>query len=140
VQSQNYGLEVDFLGFKKIALPESVTQTVFERMTAERKVLADKSQYEGESKANEIRSDADRKSAEIITAAESKATEIRGLGEAEAAKSLSVFNQNPELANYIFRLNALENSLKERSILVFDRHTPPFDLFSGISTNLTNRK
>ncbi|HVV02141.1 MAG TPA: protease modulator HflC [Verrucomicrobiae bacterium] len=140
LQSLNYGLEIEFLGIKKLELPESVTQTVFDRMTSERKVLADQSQYEGEAEAQKIRSEADRKSAEMITAAQSKATEIRGLGEAEAAKSLAVFQKNPDLANFIFRLNALDLSLKDRSILVFDRHTPPFDLFSGISTNLTYKK
>ena len=139
VKSQNYGLEVEFLGIKKLLLPDSVTQTVFDRMTSERKVLADKSQYEGESDAQKIRSEADRKAAEILATAAGKATEIRGLGEAEAAKSLSVFQQNPELANFVFRLNALEGSLKDRSILVFDRHTPPFDLFSGVSTNLMKK-
>ena len=30
------------------------------------------------------------------------------MGEAEAAKSLAVFQQNPDLASFIFRLNALE--------------------------------
>ena len=61
------------------------------------------------------------------------------LGEAEAAKSLSVFQQQPDLARFIFRLNALEESLKEHSVLVLDQHTPPFDLFWGVSTNLLHK-
>lgn len=143
VQSQmhadNYGLEIVFLGIKKLQLPESVTQSVFERMTSERKVLADKSQFEGEADAQKIRSEAERQAAEMVYAAEGKATEIRGAGEAEAAKSLSVFQKNPELANFIFRLNALEGSLKDRTTLVFDRNTAPFDLFGGASTNLLSK-
>jgi membrane protease subunit HflC len=139
VQANNYGLDVEFLGLKRVQLPESVTQSVFERMTSERKVLADKSQFEGDAEAQKIRSAADRKAAEMLASADSEATRIRGEGEAEAAKSLTVFQKNPELANFIFRLNALENALKERSILVFDQHTPPFDLFRGVSTNLLNR-
>jgi membrane protease subunit HflC len=139
VRANNYGLDIQFLGLKRLQLPESVTQSVFERMTSERKVLANKSQYEGEAEAQKIRSAADRKAAEILADAESKATFIRGEGEAEAAKSLTVFKQNPELANFIFRLNALENSLKDRSILIFDQHTPPFDLFRGVSTNLLTK-
>jgi membrane protease subunit HflC len=139
VRANNYGLDVSFLGFKKIELPEKVTESVFERMTSERKVLADKSQYEGEAEAQKIRSDADRKAAEMLANADSQATRIQGEGEAEAAKSLAVFQQNPELANFIFRLNALEGSLKERSTLIFDQHTPPFDLFQGVSTNLMRK-
>src|SRR4029078_10149039 len=100
VRASAYGLDIDFLGFKRIQLPEPVTQTVFDRMTSERKVLADKSTYEGEAKAQKVRSAADRKSAEMIAAAEGTATQIRGKGEAEAAKSLSVFKEAPELANF----------------------------------------
>lgn len=139
VKANNYGLEIEFLGIKKLGFPESVTQSVFERMTSERQVLTSTSQYQGEAEAQKIRSEADRKAAEMLSTAEGQATQIRGKGEAEAARSLTVFNENPELANFIFRLNALEGSLKERSILVFDQHTPPFDLFRGVSTNLTSR-
>jgi membrane protease subunit HflC len=140
VRSQNYGLDIQFLGIKKLQLPESVTQTVFDRMTSERKLLADKSQADGEAQAQIIRSEADRRAAEILANAEGQATQIRGRGEAQAAKSLAVFQQNPELANFIFRLNALEGTLKDRSTLVFDPTTPPFDLFRGVPTNLFNIK
>lgn len=136
VQANRYGLKIEFLGIKKLGLPESVTQQVFERMQSERKVLADKSQAEGEAQAQRIRSEADTKAAQLLANADGEATQIRGKGEAEAAKSLSAFQKNPELANFIFRLTALEGSLKDRSILIFDQHTPPFDLFLGVSTNL----
>jgi len=139
IRANNFGLEIEFLGIKRLLLPENVTQSVFERMTSERKVLADRFQYEGEAEAQRIRSDAERKAAELLASAEGQATEIKGKGEAEAAKSLKVFQQNPELASFIFRLSALEGSLKERSILIFDQHTPPFDLFRGASTNLLNK-
>jgi membrane protease subunit HflC len=136
VKANNYGLQIEFLGLKRLGLPENVTASVFERMQAERKRLADTSQFEGEAEAQSIRSGADRKAAMVLADASAQAMAIRGKGEAEAAKSLTAFQQNPELANFIFRLNALEDSLKDRSTLIFDQHTPPFDLFSGVSTNL----
>ena len=139
LQTNNLGLQIEFLGLKRLQLPDSVTQSVFERMTSERKVLADRSLYEGEAEAQRIRSDAERKAAEVLANAEGQATEIKGQGEAQAAKSLAVVQQNPELASFIFRLSALEGSLKERSVLIFDQHTPPFDLFRGVSTNLLNK-
>jgi len=143
IQSQlltnNFGLNIDFLGFKRLQLPESVSQQVFERMTSERKVLADRFQYEGEAEAQRIRSTAERKAAEVLANAQGQATEIRGQGEAQAAKSLKAFEQDPKLASFIFRLSALEDSLKERSTLIFDQHTPPFDLFRGVSTNLMTK-
>ena len=105
-------------------------------MQAERKVLADKSQFDGEKEAQIIRSDAERRAADMISQAESQAIEIRAKGEAVAAESLASFKKNPELANFIFSLNALETSLKDHSILIFDQHTPPFDILRGVSTNL----
>ena len=132
-------MQVEFLGLKRLQLPESVSQSVFDRMTSERKVLADGFQYEGEAEAQRIRSEAERKAAELLANAEAQATEIKGKGEAEAAKSLAVFQQNPALASFIFRLNALEGSLKERSVLIVDQRIPPFDLFGGASTNLLRK-
>jgi len=140
VQSQlganNYGLRLEFLGLKRIQLPESVTAAVFERMTSERKVLADASQYRGEADAQKIRSEAERKAVEMLAGAASEATRIRGEGEAQAAQSLSAFTNYPDLAVFLSKLDGLETSLKERSTLIFDQHTPPFDLFSGSYTNL----
>jgi membrane protease subunit HflC len=140
LRAQRYGIEIDILGIKKLQIPESVTQNVFERMTSERKVLADRSQYEGEAEAAKIKSEAERRAGEMLARAESEATRIRGEGEAKAAESLKVFDQNSDLAILIFQLNALESSLKEHSILVFDPNTPPFNLFRGVSPNLLNPK
>jgi membrane protease subunit HflC len=140
LRARRYGIEIDFLGIKKLQIPESVTQNVFEQMTAERKRLADAFQFEGDAEAAKIRSEAERKAGEMLARAESEAIRIRGEGEAKAAESLKVFNQNPDLAILIFQLNALESSLKEHSILVFDPNTPPFNLFRGVSPNLLNPK
>jgi len=131
----SYGIQIDFLGIRKLGLPESVTQSVFDRMTSERQVLISKSQNEGEAEAQKIKSDADRRAAEMLAAAKGQALEIQGQGEAEAAKYLDTFKQNPALASFLFRLNAMEDSLKDRSTLIFDQQVPPFDLFQGHLTN-----
>ena len=36
LRTNNFGIKLEFLGFKKIGLPENVTQTVFDRMKNER--------------------------------------------------------------------------------------------------------
>ena len=90
---------------------------------------------EGEARAQEIRADANRRAAEVVAAAQGQALGIQGQALADAAKYLPVFQQNPALASFVFRLNALENSLKERATLIFDQHAPPFDLFAGVLTN-----
>ncbi|HYG25038.1 MAG TPA: protease modulator HflC [Verrucomicrobiae bacterium] len=139
VQVNNYGISVDFLGIKKLGFPESVTQEIFTQMTSERTVLIEQLQRQGEADAQIIRSEADRRAAELLASARGAATQIQGMGELEATKALSVFEQNPELASFLFRLTALEQSLRERSTLILDPQTPPFDLLRGISTNAVRR-
>jgi len=139
LRTNNTGIRIEFLGIKKIGLPESVTQTVFDRMTSERKVLVSRLENEGEAEAQKIRAQANRQAAEILAAAEAEATRIRGEGEAAAAQILPVFERNPALANFELRLRALEQALKERTTLIFDERTPPFDLFQGFLTNRAAR-
>jgi membrane protease subunit HflC len=131
VAANSYGMEIKFLGVKKLGLPESVTQNVFQRMQSERQVLISKIENEGKEEASKIRSSAQRESAKLLADAEADATRIRGLGEAEAAKSFAVFQKNPDLANLILKLNALEMTLKEKATLVVDPTTPPFDLLKA---------
>jgi modulator of FtsH protease HflC len=135
LSTNNYGIKIDFLGFKKIELPESVTATVFQRMTAERTGIINTLQYDGERQASEIKSAADRQASGVINNAIADATRIRGEGEAAAAQVLPVFQQNPELANYLLRIDALKASLNQRSTLIFDERTPPFDLFQNLPKN-----
>lgn len=135
LQTNNYGIAIEFLGFKKIGLPEPTTDKVFSRMTEERNKLVSAVQYEGESQAKIIRSDADLRASKILSAAQGVALKIQGQGQTEAAKYLGVFQQNPELASFLFRLSALEDSLKDKSTLIFDQHTEPFTLFNGSLTN-----
>jgi membrane protease subunit HflC len=140
LKANDCGIEIAFLGIKKLGLPESVSQTVFDRMTSERKVLADKLQFEGEAEAQKIKSAADRQAAEALANAEAEATRIKGEGEAKAAELLPVFEKNPALANFELRIKALEQSLSERATLIFDQRTPPFDLFQGFATNRSTSK
>lgn len=135
LSTNNCGISIEFLGFKKIGLPESVTQTVFDRMKSERQVLINRAQYEGEAEAQKIKSAADRVAADAINNANAAAVRIKGEGEAEAAKTLPTFQQNPELAVFLLRLDALQQSLNQRSTLIFDERTPPFDLFRNLPTN-----
>jgi len=135
LQTNQCGIRLAFLGIKKIGLPPNVTEAVFQRMTSERQILISRFQYEGEAEAQKIKSTADRQAAETIANADAAATRIRGEGEAEAAKVLPVFQQNPELANFLLRISALQQSLNQRATLIFDERTPPFDLFRSLPTS-----
>lgn len=135
IEANNYGVKIEFLGFKRIGLPEDTTQKVFDRMTAERQVLISRAQNDGDAQARIIRSDADLRAAKVLAAAQGEALRIQGQGEVEATKYLSAFDQDPKLASFLFRINAIEDSLKDRSTLIFDQHMEPFTLLNGSVTN-----
>jgi membrane protease subunit HflC len=132
----NYGIDVRFLGIERLGLPQSITEKVFERMKEERQRYVQKLQAEGDARARDIRSAADRQATNILSHAQARVIEIRGEAEAEAAKALAVFKENPELAIFLLKINALEESLKERSTLILDQRTPPFDLLDATSKGL----
>jgi membrane protease subunit HflC len=126
--ADGYGIAVQFVRIKRIGLPESITEKVFDRMQKERQRLVQKFQGEGESRAMDIRTTADRDREKILAEAEREAALIRGQGDAEAARAFQVFEQSPELAVLLLKLKALEQVLQERSTLILDQRTPPFDL------------
>jgi membrane protease subunit HflC len=139
LRTNRYGIRVEFLGIKKLGLPESVTEAVLTRMRSERNILISRAQNEGQAEAIKIRANADRQANETLAEARAQATRIEGEGVAEAAKTLPTFQENPELAVFLLRINALQQSLNQKATLIFDQRTPPFDLFQGIRTNLPAR-
>ena len=130
LQTNNFGIDVAFLGIKKLGLPESVTKEVFERMSAERQVLVSKIESEGNARAANIRAEADRNAAKLVSDAEAEALRIRGDAESKAAESLRTMNQEPELANFLLRLTGLDAFLKEKTTLILDQGTSPLDLLN----------
>ncbi len=125
---ERYGIKVNFLGIKRLGLPESVTAKVFDRMTQERQKEIERIRSEGETQAIAIRSAADRDRSQILAKAQAEATRIRGEADAEAAKSFDILKQNPDLAIYLLNIQALEKTLNKNSTLIADPRTPPFNL------------
>ncbi len=129
-KTATYGIDVKMVGIKRIGLPTSVTSAVFERMKAERQAEIQKIEAEAERQAKTLKAEADLEANIILAQAQAQAIQIRGAAEANAAKYFEVFKQNPELANFLFNLKALEGSLKDNATLVLDPSTPPFNLLT----------
>jgi membrane protease subunit HflC len=128
----NYGLEIKMVGIKQLGLPESITGKVFARMKAERKTRVTQFLSEGEKEAKIKRSQADSTANKILADARASAIEITGDAEAKVSEFYKVMQQNQELAIFLMQRNALEQSLKERSTLILDQQTPPFNMLQGI--------
>ena len=123
-----YGVEVPFVGLRKISLPEVTTETVAARIRAERESLAEKYRSEGDAEAVRIEARAQSEKDQVLAEALGRARRIQAEGDAEAAAYYEVFRQNPELAVYLRKLESLERTLGEKTTLVLTDDTQPFDL------------
>jgi membrane protease subunit HflC len=123
-----YGIKIVSVGINTINVPESISEKVFERMIEDRKVVANSYLAEGTVRSAQIRSEADQQKAITLAKAEAEAREIRAQGDAEAATYYAVFRENPELAEFLRKLDSLRQIMKNQTTLVLDTNVAPFDL------------
>lgn len=121
------GIEVALVGIRRLGLPENVTDAVFARMREERQALAARVLAEGRAEAGRIRAEAEGKKTELVSAAQAEARRTLAAAEAEIAGHYKVFEEDPDLAVFLKKIEALRALLDQRTTVVFDTQ-PPFDL------------
>ena len=116
------GVQVLDVRLKRVDLPQEVSESVYRRMEAERKRVANELRSTGSAESEKIRADADRQREVIIAEAYSEAQRIKGEGDAKASAVYArAFEQNPEFYSYYRSLEAYRASLRNRSdLLVLD--------------------
>ena len=139
-ETKDYGLQIIDVGISTINVPKSISEKVADRMIAERKVQSDAYISEGNARAKQIRTEADTFRTITLADAEAKARTIRAEGDAEAAKYYATFTQNPELAEFLLKLDSLRKIMKGRTTLVTDYRTAPFDILQQGAEVLRNNK
>ncbi|MGD8628977.1 MAG: protease modulator HflC [bacterium] len=85
-RTEDLGIEILDVQFKRINYVEEVRQKVYERMVAERMRIADRFRSEGEGEASRIRGEKDRELKRIQSGAYRQAREIRGKADASATE------------------------------------------------------
>ena len=136
---ERYGIDLAYVGIRKLTLPEAITEQVFERMRAERAEAAERYRSEGAAEALRIRAEADSQREQRLTEADAQARMIRAEGDALAAESYRVFEEDPELAMFLRKLDILEQVLGAKSTLVLSAETEPFDLLRTATPEKRNR-
>jgi membrane protease subunit HflC len=82
---------------KRVDLPSEVSESVYRRMDAERKRVANELRSTGSAEAEKIRADADKQREVIIAEAYRDAQRTKGEGDGRAAAIYSeAFGKNPE--------------------------------------------
>ncbi|ROQ22409.1 protease modulator HflC [Gallaecimonas pentaromativorans] len=109
--SRELGIDVVDVRVKQINLPTEISNSIYDRMRAERNAVAKKHRSEGKEKAEVIRADIDNKVTVLLADAERKARTTRGDGDAVAADIYAkAYDKDPEFFSFIRTLEAYKKS------------------------------
>lgn len=122
------GIEVVDVRVKRIDLPAEVSESVYERMRAERERVARDLRARGAEAAERIRADADRQRTEIVADAYREGQVLRGEGDAKSAQIYAnAFQKNAEFFSFWRSLGAYRSIFEQGGdLMVLD---PNSDFF-----------
>ena len=115
-----YGIDIQGVGIKSLALPKDVTAVVIEAMKEERQRDVRKYESAGEAQATAIRECARSASAQIQEFARRKAAEIESEGIQAAAQYYVDFSKNERFAMFLRTLESLKKELEARTSILLD--------------------
>lgn len=129
-----FGIELVDVKIKRIDYVEEVRKSVYGRMTAERRQIAEKFRSEGQGEARKILGDKELDLKRIQSEAYRKAQEIKGRADAEATQIYAeAFGKDPEFYSFIKTLEIYKSSLDEKSNLVLSTDSELFKYLKGYS-------
>jgi membrane protease subunit HflC len=121
------GVEIIDVRLKRVDLPQEVSESVFGRMQAERKRIANELRSTGAAEAERIRADADRQREVILADAYRDAQRIRGEGDAKsAAIYAAAFSQNPEFYAFYRSMEAYRSTFRGKNDVLLLEPTSDF--------------
>ncbi|MBI4124006.1 MAG: protease modulator HflC [Betaproteobacteria bacterium] len=113
------GVEIIDVRLKRVDLPQEVSESVYGRMQAERKRIANELRATGAAEAERIRADADRQREVILAEAYRDAQRVRGEGDAKAANTYAAaFSKNPEFYSFYRSMEAYRSTFRGRTDLM----------------------
>jgi len=133
-----WGMDVVDVRITRVDYAESITASVYQRMEAERKRVANELRSTGFAEGEKIRADADRQREVIVSEAYKLAQTVKGEGDAKAAAAYSdAFGKDPAFARFYRSLDAYKSSFASKSdVVVVD---PSSDFFKAMrSSNVAN--
>jgi len=123
-----WGVDVVDVRITRVDYAETITESVYRRMEAERKRVANELRSTGGAEGEKIRADADRQREVAIANAYRDAQIIKGQGDAEAARVYGeAFGRDPQFAQFYRSLEAYKASFTKKSdVVVVDPATSEF--------------
>jgi len=126
--SDELGIEIVDVRVKQINLPTEVSNSIFQRMRAERAAVAREHRSEGQEQAEVIRADMDAKVTVMLADAERNARQVKGEGDAMAAQIYAdTYSKNPEFYSFLRSMDAYKKSFNSKQdVLIVE---PDSDFF-----------
>jgi membrane protease subunit HflC len=128
-----FGIELVDVKIKRINYVEEVRQSVYNRMIAERKQIAEKFRSEGKGEAQKIRGDKERELKLITSEAYRVAQEKKGKADAESTKIYAeAYGVDPEFYSFVRTLEIYRESLDVKNTLVLSTDSEFLKYFKSL--------
>jgi membrane protease subunit HflC len=131
----SYGIRILAVETKKLDLPDSNKESVYQRMISERNNIAAQYTADGDYQSSLIRNETDRTVKETVAKAEAEAEMIKAEGEAQYMQILSnAYNDESkaDFYNYVRSLDALKSSLKgTNKTIILNKNSELARILSG---------
>ncbi|WP_225721116.1 protease modulator HflC [Candidatus Vallotiella sp. (ex Adelges kitamiensis)] len=125
--ASNLGIDIVDVRLRRVDLLENISESVYQRMKAERQQVANEQRSTGAAEAERIRANADKQREIVIADAYKKAQKIKGDGDAKAAAIYaSAFSRDPKFYAFYQSLEAYRRSIGKGDIVVADLNSEFF--------------
>jgi len=133
-----WGMDVVDVRITRVDYAESITASVYQRMEAERKRVANELRSTGFAEGEKIRADADRQREVILANAFRDAQKIKGEGDGKAsALYAAAFGRDPAFAQFYRSLEAYKSTFtNKQDLMVLD---PSSDFFKALRSSNVGR-
>lgn len=113
--ASDIGVEIVDVRLKRVDLLAEISDSVYRRMEAERKRVANELRSTGAAESDKIRANAERQRDTILSEAYRDAQKIKGSGDARAtALYAEAFGRDPQFAQFYQSLEAYRSSFKDK--------------------------
>lgn len=133
-----WGMDVVDVRINRIDYAETITESVYRRMEAERAQVANQLRSTGGAEGEQIRATADREREVTLANAYREAQKVKGEGDGEAARTYAeAFGKDPAFAQFYRSLEAYKSSFASKNdVMVVD---PSSDFFKALrSSNVSS--
>jgi membrane protease subunit HflC len=130
---KGFGIQLIDVQIKRLNYVEEVRRSVYGRMIAERKQIAEKFRSEGTGEANRIEGKRDKELKRITSVAYRKAQEIKGKADGQSTKIYArAYSKDPDFYSFIKTLDVYKQTMDENVSLILSTDSDFLKYFKSL--------